>query len=106
MYNGTYLDTPVAIGEVIGVEKTDFVTLENELKILQHIRHPNTLLFIGVSFGEGDKFYIVTEFAPLGNLQELLRQRGPQITWRCKIRMAEEIGHALAYLHDRGVYHR
>lgn len=56
VYYGSYLDTPVAIGEVMGVEKTDFAALENELRILQHIRHPNTLLFIGVSV-EADKFY-------------------------------------------------
>jgi serine/threonine protein kinase len=54
------------------VKKSDFQTVENELKIMQHIRHPNTLLFIGVSDAE-DKFYIVTELAQLGNMEDLLK---------------------------------
>ncbi len=105
VYKGTYLDTAVAIAEIIGVQQSDFESVENELKIMQHIRHPNTLLFIGVSY-DNDKFYIVTELAQLGTLEDLLKQSGRELTWRCKLRMAEEISHALAYLHDRGVFHR
>lgn len=92
---------------------------------MQHIRHPNTLLFIGVSFGgdDGKRFFIITEFAPLGDLADLLKvrardamhrrsnhlvhqSRGSELTWSCKIKMAEEIARGLAYLHDRGVFHR
>jgi hypothetical protein len=105
VYRGTYLDTQVAIAEIIGVAQTDFESIENELKIMQHIRHPNTLLFIGVSYDK-EKFFIVTELAQLGTLEDLLKQSGRELSWRCKLRMAEEIGHALAYLHDRGVFHR
>ena len=105
VHRGTYLETSVAIAEIMGVNKNDFETVENELKIMQHIRHPNVLLFIGVSYAE-DRFFVVTELAQLGTLEDLLKASGRDLSWRCKVRMSEEISHALAYLHERGVFHR
>jgi serine/threonine protein kinase len=95
----------VAIAEIMGLKKSMFASIENELKIMQHIRHPNALLFIGVS-SKDDRFYIITELAPRGTLEDLLRQKGAELSWLCKMRMASEVSGALAYLHDRGVYHR
>ena len=105
VYRGTYLDTNVAIAEILSVKTSEFSAVENELNIMQHIRHPNALLFIGVAYTQ-DRFFIVTELAPMGTMEHLLKEQGANLSWKCKLWMANEIAHALSYLHERGVYHR
>jgi hypothetical protein len=114
VYKGSYLGTPVAVAQLKTTVSSDtFGSLENEVqsevKILQTLRHPNTLLFMGVSFKESTgQFSIITELAPLGDLKGLIRRHkidGPLLQWGTKIQMCREIAAALRYLHSNKIAH-
>ena len=49
VYKGNYLGSTVAVQEIMDVSTNEFATVEKELAIMQSLRHPNVLLFIGVS---------------------------------------------------------
>jgi len=78
--------------------------LENELQIMKDLSHPNIVQY--VEYHDHDKhLYIIMEFVPSGDLQQLLSSNGPLHEVIAKT-MAAQILSALVYLHDKSITHR
>ena len=78
--------------------------LENEMNIMQDLRHPNIVQY--VDFVEmSDHLYIIMEFVPGGDLQGYMQSHGtlPEDPAR---NMTRQILDALKYLHQRNITHR
>jgi serine/threonine protein kinase len=78
--------------------------IDNEMKIMQGLRHPNIVEFIEYH-DEGDYLYIVMEFARQGDLQAYLSQVGT-VKEPVARSLAQQILSALAYLHRANITHR
>ncbi|RMZ85079.1 hypothetical protein DV738_g55, partial [Chaetothyriales sp. CBS 135597] len=80
------------------------VRFDNELKIMQSLKHPNIVEYVD-SHTHGNHIYIIMECVAGGELQAKFRERGvlsePQVQ-----QIARQILHALRYLHRRGITHR
>jgi serine/threonine protein kinase len=78
--------------------------IDNEMKIMQDLRHPNIVEFVEY-YDQGDYLYIIMEFVRQGDLQGYLNQHG---TMKEKIAksMAQQILSALSYLHRAKITHR
>ena len=78
---------------------------ENE--VLQSIRHPHLLLFIGSGTTSNHKPFLVTEFMELGSLHGVLADAGRVLDWKTvRQRMAVEIAAGMAHLHTLSIVHR
>ncbi|KAH8732639.1 hypothetical protein GQ44DRAFT_601576, partial [Phaeosphaeriaceae sp. PMI808] len=78
--------------------------IENEMKIMECLRHPNI-----VNFEEyhdaGDYMYIIMEYVRQGDLQAYLNAEGPMQEPLVRL-MAQQILSALNYLHRAKITHR
>ncbi|KAF2463014.1 Pkinase-domain-containing protein [Lindgomyces ingoldianus] len=78
--------------------------IDNEMKIMQGLRHPNIVEFVEYH-DQGDYLYIIMEFVRLGDLQGYLNQHGSMKEPQAKM-MAQQILSALTYLHRMKITHR
>lgn len=78
--------------------------IDNEMKIMQGLRHPNIVEFIEYH-DQGDFLYIIMEFVRHGDLQAYLNQGGPLKEPMVRT-MAQQILNALNYLHRSQITHR
>src|SRR5262245_3878639 len=78
--------------------------IDNEMKIMQSLRHPNIVEFVEY-YDQGDYLYIIMEFARHGDLQKYLNERGP-IKEEMARPLAQQILSALHYLHRAKITHR
>jgi len=93
---GYYLGTEVAIKVLL--DPNDIDSFIHEAKMLKALRHPNVVLFLGISHNEG-RYYIVQEFIKGGSLKKLLSDKSKVLPWITRVRMAFEIALALNVLH-------
>uniref|UniRef100_A0A8R1XVU3 Aurora kinase n=1 Tax=Onchocerca volvulus TaxID=6282 RepID=A0A8R1XVU3_ONCVO len=78
--------------------------LQREIEIQYHLRHPNILRLYGY-FHEEDRVYLVLEFAPKGNLLQLLQVMKtfpPELAAKYMYQLAS----AMEYCQQRKVLHR
>ncbi|TXT06061.1 hypothetical protein VHUM_03534 [Vanrija humicola] len=108
VHRGQYLGVDIAIKEIHSSTEYDVSKyFEREWRIMRECRHPNIVLFLGLSkepTAEG-RIFIVTEFVPRGNLRDLIRSPDP-FPWRLRLSFATDIARAVAYLHARQCLHR
>ncbi|EUC30941.1 hypothetical protein COCCADRAFT_102510 [Bipolaris zeicola 26-R-13] len=78
--------------------------IDNEMKIMQHLRHPNIVEFVEY-YDQGDYLYIIMEYVRQGDLQGYLNQHG-SIKEETARSMAQQILNALSYLHRAKITHR
>jgi serine/threonine protein kinase len=78
--------------------------IDNEMKIMQTVRHPNIVEFVEYQ-DQGDHLYIIMEFVRYGDLQGYLNQNGNLSEPQAKM-MAQQILSALSYLHRAKITHR
>ena len=76
----------------------DFI---KEIEMLNQLRHPNIVLYMGVSFDRNRMYYMVTEFVSRGSLFELLHQNKHCFDDLRIMNVAREVAMALHYLHKR-----
>lgn len=57
------------------------------------MRHPNVVRFVGISHHEGVQ-WVVTEYVAGGNLHKLLKNNSREITWKTRIKLAQDIASA------------
>ena len=82
----------------------------NEINIIASMRHPNILLFMGVTI-DNNTYYMITEYLPSGSLHEYLHlNKNKQIksnplTDKQKIKIALQIAIAVQYIHSRQILH-
>ncbi|KAF2133063.1 Pkinase-domain-containing protein [Dothidotthia symphoricarpi CBS 119687] len=78
--------------------------IDNEMKIMQSLRHPNVVEFVEYH-DQGDYLYIIMEFVRCGDLQAYLHQQGPLKESLVRT-IAQQILSALNYLHRSKITHR
>eukprot|EP00440_Ansanella_granifera_P062035 gb/GFBE01067253.1/.p1 GENE.gb/GFBE01067253.1/~~gb/GFBE01067253.1/.p1 ORF type:complete len:322 (+),score=41.97 gb/GFBE01067253.1/:1-966(+) len=78
-----------------------------ELALLQELRHPNLVLFMGAAtLGEAPPL-IVSEFCAGGTLFRLLHERPSlRLSWSQKLKAASDTAKGMNFLHRRRVIHR
>jgi len=94
-------DLPMA-GEVTGLKEEDIDALIREMSICSRLRHPNLVLFLGVTYDPLTRtpHSIVTEVLP-HSLYDLLETKNIRFDSQEVLKMACDIATALTYLHER-----
>jgi LIM domain kinase 1 len=109
VYKGTYLGIDVAIKEVLPSNDYDVAKyFEREWRLMKESRHPNIVLFLGLSRAPSpdSRIFIVSEFIENGNLRLYIHDKNKPFPWRLRLSFATDIARALAYLHARKCIHR
>uniref|UniRef100_A0A8C9PXK6 non-specific serine/threonine protein kinase n=1 Tax=Spermophilus dauricus TaxID=99837 RepID=A0A8C9PXK6_SPEDA len=78
--------------------------LRREVEIQAHLRHPNILRLYNY-FYDSTRIYLILEFAPRGELYNLLQRSGP-LDEQHTATIMEELAEALTYCHNNKVIHR
>ena len=87
-------------------DQTDIDEFMKEANLMKQIKHPNLVKLIGVCTRERPIF-IVTEYMPLGNLLEYLRQADKNdLPATTLLYMASQVASAMAYLESKNFIHR
>lgn len=86
--------------------QTDVEEFLKEADVMKQIKDDNLVKLIGVCTRESP-IYIVTEYMPLGNLLEYLRQaEKADLPATTLLYMASQVSSAMKYLEDRNFIHR
>lgn len=109
VFLGTWNEKEVAIKKFTLKEKINIKNILNkfirEINIISNLRHPNIVLYMGVSFHENN-YYMITEYIPNGNLFEFLHNKNKNIIdEKLQVKIAYEIAIAMKYLHSRNITH-
>ncbi|KAF9149718.1 hypothetical protein BG015_008463 [Linnemannia schmuckeri] len=107
VFHGDLLGTEVAIKECVRSDSRAFDEkyFKREVDILKQSRHPNIVQFMGIC-KRRKRFYIITEFLPMGNLRRWIQDDRKEFGWDTRISFAIDISLALAYLHHKNIIHR
>ncbi|KIJ18167.1 hypothetical protein PAXINDRAFT_167426 [Paxillus involutus ATCC 200175] len=109
VYKGFYLGIDVAIKEVLPSNSYDVAKyFEREWRLMKEARHPNVVLYLGLSRAPppDGRIFIVSEYIENGNLRQYIFDKNKPLPWRLRISFATDIARALAYLHARKCIHR
>ena len=79
--------------------------LENEVTMMNYLRHPHTLLLMG-SCIEPPNLFLLTEFCPEKSLYEILHVKKQNMEFKDKVRVLKEVAETLLFYHQSGVVHR
>jgi serine/threonine protein kinase len=106
VYKGSMYGKKVAVKRLKfseNVEKDKIIRkLKEEAAIMSSIRHPNVLLFMGLS-STLPNICLVTEFMENGSLDEVLQKT--VVDDKTFFRMLKDICYGMNYLHNRSVLH-
>ncbi|KIJ61262.1 hypothetical protein HYDPIDRAFT_97020 [Hydnomerulius pinastri MD-312] len=109
VYKGSYLGIDVAIKEVLPSNSYDVAKyFEREWRLMKEARHPNVVLYLGLSRAPppDGRIFIISEFIENGNLRMYIWDKNKPFPWRLRLSFATDIARALAYLHARKCIHR
>ncbi|KAJ1300576.1 hypothetical protein OPQ81_002230 [Rhizoctonia solani] len=109
VYRGVYLGIDVAIKEVLPSKDYDVAKyFEREWRLMKEARHPNVVLFLGLSRAPhpDNRIFIVSEFIDNGNLRQLIHDTRHPLEWPLRLSILTDIARAMAYLHARRCIHR
>lgn len=88
----------LAVGRFQGAQQ-----FHAEIKALGRVRHPNLVTLIGYHASEAEMF-LIYNYLPGGNLENFINDRSTRaVSWKILHKIALDIAHALAYLHDQCV---
>ncbi|KAK0604067.1 hypothetical protein LWI29_011733 [Acer saccharum] len=79
--------------------------LEQEIKVLSNLKHPNIVQYYGSEIVE-DKFYIYLEYVHPGSINKYIREHCGAITESIVRNFTRHILSGLAYLHRKKTIHR
>ncbi|KAK8020948.1 hypothetical protein PG990_006086 [Apiospora arundinis] len=79
--------------------------VENEMKIMQRVHHPNIVQYIEHFDWDTHQFFIVMEYVPGGDLGKLIQENNAITEPYVKI-IARQLIDAVGYLHDNKITHR
>ncbi|KAK8993715.1 hypothetical protein V6N11_007936 [Hibiscus sabdariffa] len=86
----------LAVGRFQGVQQ-----FHAEVKTLETMRHPNLVTLIGYHASETEMF-LIYNYLSGGNLENFIKKRSARaVDWKIIHKIALDIAHALAYLHDQ-----
>ena len=106
---GSYLGIDVAIKEVLPSNDYDVAKyFEREWRLMKEARHPNVVLYLGLSRAPDpdNRIFIISEYVENGNLRAYIYDKSKPFPWRLRLSFATDIARALAYLHARKCIHR
>ncbi|PVG00679.1 kinase-like protein [Serendipita vermifera] len=109
LLEGNYLGIDVAIKEVLPSTEYDVAKyFEREWRLMKEARHPNVVLYLGLSRAPApsNRIFIISEFIPNGNLRTYIYNKTLPFPWRLRLSFSIDIARALAYLHARQCIHR
>ncbi|EIW56655.1 kinase-like protein [Trametes versicolor FP-101664 SS1] len=107
VYKATYLGIDVAIKEVLPSNDYDVAKyFEREWRLMKEARHPNVVLYLGLSRAPDGRIFIISEYIESGNLRMYIHDKSKPFPWRLRLSFATDIARALAYLHARKCIHR
>ncbi|KAI0668857.1 kinase-like protein [Trametes maxima] len=107
VYKANYLGIDVAIKEVLPSNDYDVAKyFEREWRLMKEARHPNVVLYLGLSRAPDGRIFIISEFIESGNLRMYIHDKTKPFPWRLRLSFATDIARALAYLHARKCIHR
>ena len=100
VYRGRWKHTTVAIKEIKKeiIEQDKLEEFKNECAVMEVIRHPNIVLFLGACT-KIPNLAIVLEFCSRGSLWSLLHDNSIKLTWEYKKKFAMDIAKGTYYLH-------
>jgi tRNA A-37 threonylcarbamoyl transferase component Bud32 len=78
---------------------------ENEIQMLNYLRHPNTVLLMAASF-KPPHFTMISEFVPNGTLFDYLHRSREEISIDRKVSIIIQISSVFLFYHNSGVVHR
>lgn len=89
------------------INAKDKENLENEIKLLEELQHPN-IIYCKESFKDDkENLNIVTTYCDGGNMYSMIRnQKGVLIEESVILDYIVQIGLALSYIHDKKILHR
>ncbi|CAL0312793.1 unnamed protein product [Lupinus luteus] len=79
--------------------------LEQEIKVLSHLKHPNIVQYFGSEIVE-DRFYIYLEYVHPGSINKYIRDHCRAMTESVIRNFTRHIISGLAYLHSKKTIHR
>ncbi|KAG2035456.1 kinase-like domain-containing protein [Suillus americanus] len=109
VYKGSYLGIDVAIKEVLPSNSYNVAKyFEREWRLMKEARHPNVVLYLGLSRAPSPdgRIFIISEYIENGNLRMYIFDKTKPFPWRLRLSFATDISRALAYLHARKCIHR
>ena len=81
----------------------------SEVRVLSQLHHPNIIILLGACT-EYPNLCIVTEYAPSGSLNDVLRQKNNNLEWQITTDLQMlwllETASGMSYLHGQGIMHR
>ncbi|KAJ8761971.1 hypothetical protein K2173_006573 [Erythroxylum novogranatense] len=86
------------LGEEVLSDEDKVKAFRDELALLQKIRHPNVVQFLG-AVTQSSPLMIVTEYLPKGDLCAFLKRKGP-LKPATAVRCALDIARGMSYLHE------
>ncbi|PNT77211.1 hypothetical protein BRADI_1g59290v3 [Brachypodium distachyon] len=73
---------------------------QTEVETLGRCRHPNLVTLVGFHISDEETF-LIYNYLPGGNLERFIQERTKrQLSWRKLHKIAMDIAHALAFMHD------
>lgn len=78
---------------------------DNEIAMLNYLRHPNTILLMGVC-STPPKLAVITEFAEGGSLFDLLHKTRRDLPMDQRIQILRKVAGVMLFYHESGVVHR
>jgi tRNA A-37 threonylcarbamoyl transferase component Bud32 len=107
VHKATWKGTRVAVKVIVDPVITQDLRMEfeNEIAMLNYLRHPNTVLLMAASF-KPPHFIMVSEFVPNGTLFDYLHRSREEINIEKKIGFISQICSVLLFYHLSGVVHR
>ena len=85
-------------------DATAFARFAQEAQAAAQLFHPHIALVLDMG-SAGDRYFIAMRLVPGRALDKVLAEEGP-LPWTEVLRLAEQIGRALAFAHERGFLHR
>ncbi|XP_015876539.3 integrin-linked protein kinase 1 [Ziziphus jujuba] len=86
------------LGDEVLVDEDKVKAFRDELALLQKIRHPNVVQFLG-AVTQSSPMMIVTEYLPKGDLRVFLKRKGA-LKPTTAVRFALDIARGMSYLHE------
>jgi serine/threonine protein kinase len=108
IFFGLWLGQEIAIKQYrraktqrLGAEFDDFM---KEVNVISSLRHPNIVLYMGVSVYR-KRLWMITEYMEGGSLFDLLHTKNIRLKDEEILQISEDIAKGMAHLHSRGVLH-
>ncbi|KAL4493143.1 hypothetical protein ABPG72_003228 [Tetrahymena utriculariae] len=108
VFKGTWAKTQVAIKQ-FGKQNSKFHLRKvqdfiSEVRVINNLRHPNIVLYMGVCFYQS-QYFMITEYLQEGSLYDHLHIKHTAFTEAKQIDMIEDMALGMVYLHGRKVMH-